>query len=216
MKYFLYLMMLVMIAGCQKEELTVIEGQDDEAFNQDRQLKTLVMSVVSHDGSFDDIVDNSSCFSIDFPYTCYYKGFPYPVNSIDDLAIFKNGDYLIPEFPVNITFADYLQAEVPHEEAFNELIDQCANGLLFNEIINCVDIIYPVRISVYDPSTSSFETIVFDHDKQTFQAIVDFDENLIASIQYPIQLRMQNEVVLTINSNDALKSEILGMIPFCE
>ena len=216
MKYIVYFMMLVMIAGCQKEELTIVEGEDDEAFTDDRQLKSLLMSVVSHDGSFDDIVDSSSCFSIDFPYTCYYKGYPYPVNSIDDLAVFKNGDELIPKFPVNITFANYLQAEVPDVTAFNQLIDLCANGSLYNDIINCVDIIYPVRISVYDPSNSSFETIIFENDKQTFLSIEDFDVDRIASIQYPIQLRMQNEVVLTINSNDALKTEILSMIPFCE
>ncbi|NNF31105.1 MAG: hypothetical protein HKO61_06765 [Flavobacteriaceae bacterium] len=216
MKHLLYALMLMVLAGCQKEELTIIEGQDEEAFTQDRVLKNLIMSVASHDGSFDDIVDKSSCFSIDFPYVCFYNGYPYTVNSIEDLAPFQEGDKLIPEFPVNITFADYIQAEVPNEDAFNDLIAQCENGLLFNQSITCVDIVYPIRISIYNPDNSEFETISFTHDKQTFQSIEDFDASLIASIQFPIQIEMPNNVVLTINSNDVLKSEILDMIPFCE
>jgi hypothetical protein len=208
--------MLVVMAGCQKEELTVIEGTGEESFTQDRQLKNLIMSVASHDGSFDNVVDKSSCFSIDFPYTCYYYGQPYQVNSIEDLAPFKVGDDLIPKFPINITFANYIQAEVPNEEAFNELIDLCENGLLWNESITCVDIIYPVNISVYNPDNGNFETITFTHHKQTFQSIEGFDTNLIASIQFPIQIQLPNNVILTINSNDVLKSEILDMIPICE
>jgi hypothetical protein len=208
--------MLVTLAGCQEEELTIIEGENDEAFTQDQQLKSLIMSVTSHDGSYDDVVDNSSCFSIDFPYICYYNGYPYPVNSIEDLAVFNNGDNLIPKFPVSITISDYVQAEVPDEETFNLFMDLCANGQLFNESITCLDIIYPIRISVYDPDNSSFETISFAHDKQTFESIVGFDLSLIASIQYPIQIQMPNDVVLTINSNEALKTEILGIIPLCE
>jgi len=216
MKYFLFLGMMVLLVGCQKEELTVIEGQDEESFMQDIQLKNLIMSVASHDGSFDDVVDKSSCFSIDFPYICYYNGFPYPVNSLEDLALFQEGDKLIPEFPVNITFANYLQAEVPDEDAFNQLIAQCENGLLFNESITCLDIVYPIRISIYNPDISTFETVIFSHDKQTFQSIEDFDTSLIASIQFPIQIELPNDVVLTINSNDVLKSQILDIIPLCE
>jgi hypothetical protein len=208
--------MLVLLAGCQKEELTVIEGAEDESFSQDMQLKSLLMSVASHDGSYDNVIDESSCFSINFPYTCYYNGQPYQINSIEDLAIFKVGDNLIPKFPIEITFANYIQAEVPNEDAFNGLIDQCMNGLLWNESITCVDIVYPVNISIYDPDNANFETITYIHDKQTFQSIEGFDTSMIASIQFPIQIQLPNNVVLTINSNDVLKTEILDMIPLCE
>ena len=216
MKYLLYAMLLLFLAGCQKEEFTVIETPDDASFTQDNELKSLIMSVVAHDGSYDDIVDHSSCFSIDFPYTCYYNGQEYEVNSIEDLSGFNYGANLIPKFPITITFADYASLEVPNIKAFEELINLCANGTLFNDSITCVDISYPIDISLYNTVTSSFETISFLHDKQTFQSIEELDENLIASIQYPIEILLPNNVVLTIESNDVLKTEILSMIPICE
>ena len=216
MKYFMYVVMLLVLGACQKEELTVVQAPDEESFIQDAQLKSLIMGVVSHDGSFDDIVDDSSCFSINFPYICYYGGREYEVNSIEDLSNFDEGAILIPKFPITITFADYISAEVPNAKVFDNFKIACANGTLFDESITCVDISYPVDISVYNTVTSNFETISFLHDKQTYQTIEEMDENLIANIQYPIEILLPNDVVLTIESNDVLKSHILSMIPICE
>lgn len=216
MRYFLYIMLLLVFTGCQEEELTVVQAPDDESFIQDGQLKRLIMSVVSHDGSFDDIVDDSSCFSINFPYTCIYRGREYPVNTIEALSVFGEGANLMPKFPVTVTLADYISVEVPNVEVYRDLQNACSNGTLFNESITCVDISYPVSVSIYNTVTSNFETISFLHDKQTFQTIEEMDESLIANIQYPIEILLPNKVVLTIESNDVLKSEILSMIPICE
>ena len=216
MKYLSYFFMILLLAACQKEELRIVDGTDEEAFAIDQELKDLMFSVVAHDGSFDDVVDNSSCFSIDFPYRCTYNGHEYPMNNVQDLEPWPVGANLMPVFPVNITFANYLQASVPDEKAFSFLQDRCANGDLFDDIINCVDIVYPVSVSLYNTATSDFETINFLHDKQTFQSMEDLDENVLISINYPVQIILENEVVLTIESNDILKDEILDRIPFCE
>lgn len=216
MKYLLGCLLFVFLFSCQKEELKIVDGEDVEAFAIDEQLKGLVVSVVAHDGSFDDVVDNASCFSIDFPYRCTYNGHQYPMNSIGDLEPWKKGDSLIPVFPIQITFANHIQAEVPNYEAFLTLIARCDNGELFNDIIGCVDLVYPVSIALYNPDSSNFETITFNSDKQSFETIVAFDEHVLVSVNYPIQIKLENEVVLTINSNDILKSEILDRIPFCE
>jgi len=216
MRYLLYAMLLIVFAGCQKEELTVVQAPDGESFLRDGQLRSLIMSVVSHDGSYDDIIDSSSCFSINFPYTCIYGGKEYLVNSIEDLSVFNEGMNLTPKFPIIITFADYISAEVPNADAFEDFKIACANGTLFNESITCIDINYPVDISIYNTVTSNFETISFLHDKQTFQTIEEMDQSLIANIQYPIEILLPNNVVLTIESNEVLKSEILSMIPICE
>lgn len=216
MKYMVYFMLCCMVISCQKEELKIVEGQEEESFIQDSELANLLASVVSHDGSFDDVVDNSSCFSINFPYICRINGHLYPVNSADDLAPFGESDLLIPEFPIDITFANHLEATVPSYEVFKILIAQCANGELWNQHISCVDLMYPIYVAIYNPETSEFETISFTDDKQTFQTIQDFNENVIASINYPIEIKLDNKIVLTINSNDILKSEILDKVPFCE
>ena len=216
MKYLMYFAFSVILVSCQKEELKIVDGTDEEAFAMDQELKGLMSSVVAHDGSFDDVVDRSSCFSIDFPYQCTYNGHEYPMNSVKDLEPWPDTANLNPIFPIDITFANYIQATVPNQQAFNNLKERCANGDLFDDIIGCVDIVYPISVSLYDPVTSDFETITFLHDKQTFQTIADFEEDLLVSINYPVQIILENEVVLTIQSNDILKNEILDRLPFCE
>jgi hypothetical protein len=216
MKFVLSIMLICFAFACQKEELKIIGGDESEAYAMDQQLKGLVVSVVAHDGSFDDVVDRSSCFSIDFPYTCLYNGHQYPMNNLKDLEPWTKGDMLVPVFPVSITFANHIQAEVPNNEAFINLIERCANGELFDDIIGCVDLVYPISIAVYNSDSSNFETIIFNHDRETFENIIDFDENTLVSMNYPIQIKLENEVVLTIDSNEILKSQILDRIPFCE
>ena len=216
MKYLLYVCMIMTLLACQKESLTVVEATEEESFLKDRELTTMVTSMVAHDGSFDDVVDDSSCFSIDFPYTCYYNGWPYEVNSVEDLAPFSNADYLMPEFPVNVTFANYTQATVNSVQEFDLLKQLCADGEVYGEAITCIDFLYPIRVALYNTETSDFETIVFDHDKQTFLSIEDFDINTVANIQYPIEMVINNKDIVTIDSNAFLKTAILNMIPFCE
>lgn len=216
MKYMPFLMLLLMLLGCQKEELKIVEGQDEESFINDSALTSLLVAVVSHDATFDDVVDKSSCFSIDFPYVCRYRGHAYPVTGPDDLAPFDAEDDLVPEFPINITFADHSKGVIPDYDTFLKMASRCANGEFYDNIINCVDIVYPVSIALYDPDTSDFRTISFQHDKETFESIVALEENTIATINYPIEIKLENDVVITINSNDILKSEILDILPFCE
>lgn len=216
MKYLSYLLLILILAACQKEELKIVEGQEEESFVRDSQLKNLLVSVVAHDGSFDDVMDKSSCFSIDFPYICSYNGHAYPVDSAEDLAPFDAEDNLVPRFPITITYANHQKETIPDIDTFLKLINRCSNGELYNDAIGCVDIMYPVSVALYYPDSSDFETITFTHDKQTFETIFDFDENIIANINYPIEIKLENDVVLTITSNDILKSQILDIIPFCE
>lgn len=216
MKQLILFALCVTLLSCQKEELTIVDGQNEESLALDGQLKELVSSVAAHDGSFDDVVDRSPCFSIDFPYQCTYNGHQYPMNTINDLEPWNKGDVLIPVFPINITFANYIQATVPNYEAFSSLIQRCADGELFNDIIGCVDFVYPFSVALYNPNTSNFQTITLLHDKQTFESVYEIDEDLLVSINYPIQLILENDIVITIESNEVLKNEILNIVPICE
>ena len=216
MKKYVWVLILLSLVSCQKEEFKVTESQDEGLLSQDDELLNLVKTVATHDGSFDDVVDSSTCFSIDFPYICNANGIAYPVNNADDLLPFTMYDELIPDFPVNVTFANYIQLEIPTYTAFKNLIAQCANGELFDERITCVDLDYPVELSVYDPVTTDFNTVTFNHDRDTFMGIEFLNENWIANINYPITIMLENGGLLTINSNEELKYQILAHISICD
>lgn len=215
MKKYVGLVLLVLLASCQKEEFEILQDDDLEV-TQDGQLLRLVQTVATHDGSFDDVVDDSSCFSIDFPYVCNFNGKPYPVNSAADLSPFSMYDDLVPEFPVNVTLANYLQLEVPNIDAFENLITQCQNGDLFNDRITCIDLEYPVSLALFDADNGDFETVVFNHDKDTFTGIGAIEEGWVARLNYPLSVTLESGALITITSSEQLKSEILNIIPLCD
>lgn len=216
MRTFLMLTLTVVLFSCQKEELTIVEAETETSFLSDAQLTGLVKSVASHDGSYDDVIDQSSCFSINFPYQIYLNGELLAINGINDLLGIKSEDSVEMVYPFTITFANYLEATIPAEKEFTNFISRCEEGLMYNDRITCVDFSYPVRISVYNTATSNFETLIFNHDKETFTEIELMDAGTLANIQFPIQLQFADGTYRTIESNEQLKIQILELLPICE
>lgn len=215
-KYLLVITLLFLV-GCQKETLEIIEAPEDEtSFLFDQQLTSLIKSVAAHDGSFDDVIDKSSCFSIDIPYQIELNGAPHNVNTVDDLLAIKETDQIELVYPLNLNFADYAQQQVLSNVDFEELILACAEDLLFNDRITCVDFQYPIRVKVYNTTSNTFETLFYEHDKMTFQSIVSFAEDELATIEYPISIIDRNGLEKIIQNNDQLKQLILDEVTFCE
>lgn len=216
MKHYLLGCLLIIVCSCQKEELTIVQGNQETSFLADAQLTRLMQSVASHDGSFDDIVDQSHCFSINFPYEILLNGKTHIIQSVDDLLAIDASDTVEPVFPLTITYANYIETEVVTPKIFENNIVQCLNGFLYDEVINCVDFSYPVSISLYYQDNSEYETVVFSNDKETFLGIDLFESGTLATINYPIQVQMIDGSQIDIESNDELKLRILQMIPVCE
>lgn len=212
----LILLVLVFCAGCQKEEFTVVQTDEEASFLQDTELTALLKGVSSHDGSFDDVIDQAPCFSIDFPYQILLNNESHNVNSVEDLLAILPSDEVVPVFPISITYATYDPLEISSLEALAEQINLCNTGVLFNERITCVDIVYPIHINLYNPETSNFETVVYDHDKKTFQSISSYTNDQLASISFPITITTADQGSLSITSNEILKSQILSQVPLCE
>jgi len=216
MKKAITLILLVFIlCACQKESLTVKETPEETSFLKDAQLVTLMQSVASHDGRFDNAVDKADCFSIDFPYRILLNGASHEINAINDLLIIDPSDTVSPVFPINITFANYVGTTVSSEENLQILIDRCLQGILYNDRITCVDFVYPVYVAVFDLGSSDFETISFDHDKDTFLTLTEFASDALASIHFPVQMITSEENIITISSNKMLKNFIEANEALC-
>jgi hypothetical protein len=186
------------------------------SFLQDTQLTKLMQAVASHDGSFDDFIDQSSCFSIKFPYEIQFNGETYTVKSENDIFTIDAYDMVKPVFPLTIVFADYIELEVTTPKDFETYKSQCLKGLFYDDGIYCVDLTYPVRISIYNTDNSDYQTVVFNHDKEVFLGIGLFDSGTLASINYPIRVQMIDGTQWVIESDEELKSRILQMIPLCQ
>lgn len=217
MKNVALFLLLIMLASCQNEDLTVIENIDDNTAVAALgvNLRDLVQQVTTHDGSFDNVVDESSCFSIKFPYVCFFNGEPYGVTSEFDLLVFTEYDELVPEFPVTIVFGDHTEVTVENEQEFNAWILQCSSGTLPQEFIACVDLVYPFNVAVYDPNTTDFETLTMDSDKRVYESIETLTGETLISMNFPIDVQLHNGNFVSITSNEALQTQIISAISNC-
>jgi len=215
MRKYLILIFAFGVLACQKEELSVVQEQEETSLLADKQLVGLIQSVSSHDGTFDDFVDESACFSINFPYEVLLNGELITINSINDLLTIKPMDDVVPIFPISITTANYIEIEVANQATFASYILSCANGLMYNDRITCLDFNYPISLSLYNPDNTTFETIIFNHDKETFEGLELFEEGTIATIRFPLSVKMLDGTIITIESNQELKSRILQILNIC-
>lgn len=217
MKWIVVVILTTLLWSCQKEEFRVVDEENTEtSFLEDPILTNLITSVSSHDGSFDDVVDRSSCFSIQFPYQVYQGTDLININSEEDLALLNENATIVPVFPLTITLATYDELDVPTETAFNNFIALCADGSMFNDRIVCIDFSYPIAFSMFHPTDSSFETIVLNHDRDVFTEIESFEGTEIVNVQYPITLVYLDGTSTSINNNSELKEVIIALLPVCD
>lgn len=166
----------------------------------DEELSSLVLSVSAHDGSFDDVLDESGCFSVKFPYDILYKGNIITIESVNDLLSIDPSLEARFQFPIQITFSDYVEVTIESEADLQIARASCATNTIFLESIQCVDFIYPVEIAVFNSETSSFETLTVDHDQETFLSVVAFTAQDRASIQFPVSIQFHDGAIVPVFS----------------
>lgn len=208
MKKFIFIAFLFIFFACQKEEFSLETDPRESSFLNDGQLTNLVTSIALHDGSFDDTVDGSNCFSINFPYNVSLGNNVHNITGKEDLSAIQNGQEIRPVFPIQITFSNHEQMQLEDYQALLNLQHNCAEGLMDNNFISCVDFVYNIDLALFDSLLGTFSSITLDHDRTTYQSIQGFSKSTLASIQFPIRLRIHGSSDVSVNSNEELKEII--------
>ena len=210
------LVFVLFLTACQKEETTLIDEPIDDAFTEDAVYKSLMQRITSHYASYDDMIDGSSCFSIDFPYACYVNGYYREYTQQEDLYDLNDTDDISLVFPLNLTFSDYNTATIESEEALVTFKNQCATGGLYDQSVSCIDAIYPMRMALYHEDTAVFETISIANDQDMFLYLNQINPEVIASMNYPVFVQVNRGELIQISSNLEFKTVIQDNIPLCE
>lgn len=215
MKWILPLCLAIVFVSCQKEELKITENPFDSSILDDQELASLVRSVTSHDGSFDDQIDSANCFSLKFPYALWVNGVQHSMTSPEDFAEIPPGAAVQPEFPIILSMSNYTEVEIPSLEVLYDYVVGCHSGVFYDEIITCVDFQYPIELSMFDSGTSDFETITLQHDWDVYSTIQSLSPSMLVTIKYPIGLVLNNGDVVEVDSNQELKNQILRIVAAC-
>ncbi len=214
-KKILYLLAVGMIlfVSCQEEEEVVIDPTIDNTILRGSQLESLMKKVVIHDGSFDDVVDGGNCFSINLPYTILQNGEEHLINELSDYQGLFDTDIIEIQFPITITLFDHSEEIV---NTTSNLVDFANMCQVNDDDIECVDFLYPIRLSTFDSRSNTFSSLDIGHDSGMFEFMSNVDENTSVSINYPINLQLHNGQKVGAQHNSDLLKIILDVVSVCD
>ncbi len=202
-----------MLISCQEEEREFIDPNEDNTIPRNSQLASLMKNVVTHDGSFDDVVDKGNCFSINLPYTIVLNDKEFEIKQILDYQEITDTDQIEIKFPITITTSNHIEEKVQSDDELKTFIDSCTTN---DDDIECIDFVYPILLSTFNSNSNQLNTIEVVHDSQLFTLMNATDAEVSMSIQYPIDLRLHDGSDTDVNHNTDLMNKILEVASSCD
>ena len=210
-KYLLLSFVAILFIACQKDELVVIQD-NTQNLSYNSPLTNLISRVAQSATSKDNVLDNSSCFSIHLPVVVNVDGKQIIVSNENDyktvqsvLDAFSDDDDEIDfVYPITIQFKNSNTQQILNSDQLAEVINNCNqdNKDDFGEI-ECININYPLKISVYNANNQIVNTITIQSDRDLFNTLKNFGGNLFIAINYPISVTNSNgQKVIIINNSD--------------
>jgi len=226
LNYALYTGLLVAaltFTSCQKEKYDPNPQEDQETMTANSASAKLLERTVSNDGSWDNIVDGSSCFDIRFPYTVDVNGVEITIDSNDDLeviegifdAIDTDEDLLDIIFPITITMGDYTEVTITSSEDLREIAAQCIEGG-GDDDIECIDVVYPVKLFTFDTNIAMIDDYIISNDFELRRFMAGLGENDIISIDFPVTFKLYDGSEVVVNTLEELAATIEGAKDMCD
>lgn len=216
---------LLTFTSCQDETIDVNNPEEQEIIQPNSQLSNFIGNVTANCGDYDNILDESSCFSIELPVTIIVGDVTIVIETLDDLeeledlfAQYENeDDFFDFVFPFTIMFNDYTQVVIESEEQLEDFIEDCE--IEDDEVIECVDFVYPISFSVFNADFNIVDTVTISNDEALYnflEALGGDDNALIVSINYPVTLVYANGDTIEVNSNQELSDAIEAAEADCD
>jgi hypothetical protein len=216
---------LLTFTSCQDETIDVNNPEEQEIIQPNSQLSNFIGNVTANCGDYDNILDESSCFSIELPVTIIVGDVTIVIETLDDLeeledlfAQYENeDDFFDFVFPFTIMFNDYTQVVIENEEQLEDFIEDCE--IEDDEVIECVDFVYPISFSVFNADFNIVDTVTISDDEALYnflEALGGDDSALIVSINYPVTLVYANGDTIEVNSNQELSDAIEAAEADCD
>ena len=202
----------LMLTSCQEEfedVNTTVTEQD--SFSATSTTADLMDRTSLRDGSFDNIVDGSSCFALNFPYSVNVNGLELIIDSEEDLDLIEevfdkfedDDDVLEILYPITITLADYSEITIDDREEFLELAGECVEGG-DDDDIECIDFVYPITLFTLDVNRLQTGSVTINSDRELRYFFKDLDDDDFVSIDFPITLIKFDGTEISVNSNAEL------------
>jgi hypothetical protein len=206
------LLVVLFLTSCQEEFEEIGGGEEEQtAIEVGSSTALLIENTSSNDGSFDNIVDGSSCIAVQFPYTVEVAGIQITIDSIADLKVIEelfdevddDEDILEFIFPITIILSDFTEVEIENKEALRELAADCIEGG-DDDDIECIDFVYPITLFTFDVQNQQSGSVTVNSDREMRLFFKEKEAGELVSIDYPITLEKKDGTTVEITSNAQL------------
>ncbi|WP_430906988.1 hypothetical protein [Maribacter sp. 2-571] len=209
--------------GCQSDTVDEPVMNDENTLMASSATAKLIERTVSNDGSFDNIVDGSSCFDIQFPYTVTVSGIDITINSESDLSLIEklfdavddDTDLLEILFPITVVLADYSEVTIDGVSDLRELASQCVEGG-DDADIECIDFVYPITLFTFDTRSQQTGSIAVSSDKELRRFFAGLGPNDLIGVDFPITFELHDGSKLTVDDYVALADAIENVKNSCD
>lgn len=209
-------LLLILVLGCIKE-IDLTEGENPNTNNSNSETTSHYKRIGMYDGSFDDLIDNNTCSSVKLPVSLLANSIPLTITSTADYQLVLNifnlssfdEDIVVINFPITVLNQDYGQTSITSQAQLDNLSAVCNLAITNNlSAITCVDIVYPIKISLYNTNTEQTTIISVVKDQDLFNFMANLSVNELYSVQYPIKAVITGNVNITVSDDNQLKSII--------
>jgi len=213
--YVILFTIALIFTSCQTDRDDILQLDDQVTITNTSATAISIQQASSFDGSFDNIVDRSSCFALNFPYTVTANGLDITIDSIDDLRLIEeifdsiddDIDILNIIFPITITLPDFTEVTINSTEELRELAGDCIEDG-DDDDIECIDFVYPINFFTFNANEEQTGTVTVNSDRELRRFFASLDENDLISIEFPVILINTEGVEISVNSNAELRDAI--------
>lgn len=215
-------MLVVLLSGCQSESVVEIYSTR-ETITKTTPLSTYIQRLAMQPTSQDNIIDGTSCFMVKFPYKVTVNNTQISINSASDYQLVQtninansnDNDKVYLYFPVTVILNNYSEKSFSSQSDFTNFKTECESSSDAFGKINCVTIIYPITVNVYNTSNQIASTSSITDSKMLFNFFENLEDNKYLAISYPVTITNSNGQNSSITSNSQFEDYIKNVIDTC-
>ena len=226
LNYAMYVSLLTIalsFTACQDEIEEINTGEESQTITANSSTADLIQRASSNDGSCDNIVDGTSCYQINFPYTVEVNGLTLTIESEDDLeqieeifdSIDDDENLLDIIFPITVTAGDFSEITINGLVDLRELAAECKEGG-DDDDIECIDFVYPMTVFSFNVNLEQTNTIEVTSDRDLRLFFKDLGDDNLISFDFPLTLMLHDQTTITVESNQELASAIENAKDDCD
>jgi hypothetical protein len=222
-KFYLLSFSIFLFASCQKESVEIIQDTSAQNITTTSPLGNLIARVSQNPTSQDNVLDHSSCFSVQLPVTVIVNNQQIVVTTAADYQIvqnainaFTNDDDLINfTYPITIKYQNFQTRVIANPSQLHDAVERCGEDNDDLDEIDCIKINYPISFKIYNASNQVASLTTINSNLELFNFFKNLPNNVLIAVNYPISVTNQNGQVVTINNNAELENIIENGISGC-